>query len=127
MRGVRQPWLPEVKGVERIVQKRKTPEPQLRRFQSIKKFELLYHPFDLQFRLRLHRWLESNFRNKRKQLRELVGHKEYGRIKYYLYPQGRNRWLMQKQVARRMKEKNIYKFRYRLVTSLIKIWDNVRD
>ncbi len=122
-----QPWLPEVKGVEKIVKERKTPEPQIGKYQAIKKFELLHHPFDLKFRGRLNKWLVRLEKNKNIKFRSLVDYNGSRIFRLYLFPQKPNGvWLTQKQVAKIMKKPSTRKFRKQLVTVLLTLWDETR-
>ena len=55
---MRQPWLPKVK-VEKVVDQ-KFPQPKLpKKVKAPRKFEILYHPFDLRFRGRVNKWLSQ--------------------------------------------------------------------
>ncbi|OGM11019.1 hypothetical protein A2Z22_04105 [Candidatus Woesebacteria bacterium RBG_16_34_12] len=123
-------WLPEVKEVkrvEKIKRLRKNPEPRIRKFSAIKKFELLYRPFDLRFRFRLNKWLEKVHQDKILNFYKILGRREYQRIRFYLYPQKNGvKWLTQPQVTKILKENSIHKFRSKLVTSLTKLWSQSR-
>ena len=55
----KQLWLPKLRKVKRIKKKRQAPQPRIRGYRIVKKYELLHRPFDLRFRGKLNKWLEG--------------------------------------------------------------------
>lgn len=127
MDKARQQWLPEVKGVRSVYKNRKTPEPRLRKYAKVKKFEIVYRPLDLQFRFRLGKWFEEIGKKEGVDVLKILGKKEKKRLCLYLTPQGTGKkWLTQKQVSRILGEESEYKFRSFIVVSLCRLWEEVR-
>ena len=98
----------------------------MRKYARVKKFEIVYHPLDLQFRFRLGKWLEE-IEKKGVDIFKIIGKKEKKRLYLYLTPQGNGKkYLTQKQVSLILGEKSEYKFRSHIVVSLCKLWEEVR-
>lgn len=122
MKAIVQPWLPQVK-VEKIKRDRKSPQPKLARFQTVKKYEIMHRPFDLKFRGRINKWL-ARLTEKDVKIHKLLDRKSYQVIRAYFFHQGEKKvWLTQDQVADKIPGINKYKLRNRIVDSLMKIWE----
>ena len=118
-----QPWLPKIEKVEKVGRQRKSPQPQVLRFRSIKRYEILHRPFDLKFRGRLNKWLqrlkanEIPYENKLNPQQEKL-------VKLYLFPQRpKSIWLTQKQVSKKLTPKLKGRLRDNLISTLLVIWE----
>jgi hypothetical protein len=116
-----QPWLPKLQRVRVVEKKRKIPQPQVRRFRPIKKYELLHRPFDLRFRGRINKWLVQQIKTKGLEIKDRFA-------ELYFFPQGpNNEWLTQKELAKELKLTSIYGIRKRLVNYLLEIWEKEKE
>jgi len=118
-----QPWLPKIEKVEKVKRQRKSPQPQVLRFRSIKRYEILHRPFDLKFRGRLNKWLQRLKANEIPYNNKL-NHQQEKLVKLYLFPQGlKNIWLTQKQASKKLSPKLKGRLRDNLVSTLLIIWE----
>ena len=122
-----QPWLPKIEKVEKVGKVRKSPQPQILRFRSIKRYEILHRPFDLKLRGRLNKWLqrleenEISYENK-------LNPQQKKLVKLYLFSQKpKNIWLNQQQVSKRLKPKFKGRLRNNLVSTLLIIWEMAKN
>ena len=121
----RQLRLPSLK-MERIIDE-KFPQPRNAFLKPPKKFELLYHPFNLKFRGRLNKWLVALQNSEKIKLEKILEKESMEVIKLYLFPQGKkSRWLNQDEVLEKLKLNGKKKLRKKLVETLIKIWIGVK-
>lgn len=103
------------------------PQPHVRKFRDIKRYELIYRPFDLRFRGLINKWLEHLRRERGVKYEKIIDEPELEIMTLYLYPQGRNRkWLSQEEVARKVKGIKSRKIRKLLVSSLLQVWNKVK-
>lgn len=127
MNRVIQPWLPEVRKTKKVLFKRKTPQPKIGKFNPPRKFELLYHPFDLRFRGRVHNWLKRLSEVKTLRFNEVLNNLQIKIVKLYFYPQtSENIWLNQDKVLEKVKINNKKKLKKELVGSLLELWYTIR-
>ncbi|MFC1649815.1 hypothetical protein ACFL2C_03845 [Patescibacteria group bacterium] len=112
--------MPRFDRVAVVEKKRKSPEPS-RSSSKMKKFELLHRPFDLKFRGKVSRWLESIERNIGfpKHLEE-----SYALLDLYFKPQ-RKRWLTQAQVCRKLRRKSTRKLSIEMRQTLLVLWHKI--
>lgn len=69
----------------------------------LKWYEIQYHPLDLRFRGRLHRWLKVLLERRKFKLRELLDNYHFKIVSLYLFPQPpRSRWLSQASVMKKL-------------------------
>jgi hypothetical protein len=109
----KQLWLPKLKKVKRIKKKRQTPQPRIRKYRIVKKYELLHRPFDLRFRGKLNKWLEG-FQQK-DDFAEIIN--------LYFFPQKpNNKWLNQEEVIEKTDFTSKKKLRAVLIQALVTIW-----
>lgn len=109
----KQLWLPKLKKVKRIKKKRQAPQPRIRRYRIVKKYELLHRPFDLKFRGNLNKWLEG--------LQQEDDFVEI--INLYFFPQKPdNKWLNQEEVIEKTDFTSKKKLRTALIQALVTIW-----
>jgi hypothetical protein len=128
MASISQPWLPEVKKVEKVVTLRKIPQPRVGKLKRPRKFELLYHPFDLSFRGRLSKWLEKVKASKKMNLDKVLDRESIKIISLYFFPQGKDKkWLNQDEVLRKTGISYKKKLKKELVRILLKIWIKTRN
>jgi hypothetical protein len=120
-----QPWLPKLKGVKKIKKPRKPPQPSVKKFQVIRKYELLHRPFDLRFRGRINKWLEQLVESD-VDIASTLGELETKIIQLYFFPQKR-RWLNQNEVIKKIKGVKLYQLRSKLVAVLLEIWEYSRN
>ena len=103
------------------------PQPHIRKFRDIRRYEFLYRPFDLRFRGLVNKWLEHLKRERGVNYEKIIDEPELEIMTLYLYPQGRNRkWLSQEEVAQRLKEVQSRKIRKLLVTALMRLWRTIK-
>ena len=120
-------WLPKIERVAKTLKSSRTPQPRLGKDRLIKKYELLYRPFDLRFRGKLNLWLESLKTAKKLNLPSTLSKLENKLIELYLLPEPKsNKWLTQKEVRNFLPEISQKKFRKTLVAALIKIWEEAK-
>jgi len=120
-----QPWLPKVNRVERVQRTRKFPQPRGKNAGKIRKYELLYRPFDLRFRGRINAWLVRLIKSEMV-FGEMLTRRQQRIIKLYFFPQ-EGRWLNQKEVVENVKGIKLRKLRRELVETLILIWKGIRN
>ncbi len=114
----KQLWLPKLKKVKRAKKKRQAPQPRIRKYGTIKKYELLHRPFDLRFRGKLNEWLQG--------LQQENDFIEI--INLYFFPQEPdNKWLNQKEVLEKTNGTSKRKLRASLIQTLIEIWLRTKD
>ena len=102
------------------------PQPHVRKFRDIKKYELLYRPFDLKFRGRINKWLVHIKQKSVLHIEKILEEIELKIVNLYLFPQApSNKWLSQEEVAERIKGIKKRKIRNILVNSLISIWSKL--
>ena len=102
------------------------PQPHVRKFRDIKRYELTYRPFDLRFRGLINKWLEHLQRERGFSYEKIIDEPELEIMTLYLYPQGRNRkWLSQKEVAQKVKGMRSRKIRKLLISALMRLWRTV--
>ena len=120
-----QPWLPKVNKVERVQKTRRPPQPRVRNVGKIRRYELLYRPFDLRFRGRINAWLvrlvESGV-----ELGSILTEDQRKMIELYFFPR-KGRWLNQKEVVKIIKGIKLRKLRRELVKALVLIWKGIRN
>ena len=122
-----QPWLPKIEKVERVGRERRTPQPRVLRFRSIKRYEILHRPFDLKFRGRLNKWLQRLKENEIPYGKELNPQQDK-LVELYLFSQKpKNIWLNQQQVSKRLKPKLKGRLRNNLVSTLLIIWGMAKN
>lgn len=118
--SLRQLWLPRLKN--EVVVVKKYPQPRSDLKQRPRKFEILYHPFDLGFRGRIASWLKYLKENGIDYSRVLdeVSTESIG---LYFFSQGvKNEWLTQNEVLERTKVPYKKKLKRVLVDGLMKVW-----
>jgi hypothetical protein len=122
-----QPWLPEVRKTSKVFVKRKIPQPKLGKLNTPRKFELLYHPFDLRFRGRINSWLKRLTDSKELRLDKVLNNLQLKIVRLYFYPQtSKNIWFNQNKVLKKVKITNKKKLKKELVRSLLEIWFTTR-
>lgn len=125
--NTRQLKLPKVKEVKRVKLARRSPQPQVRRYRVIKRFELLHRPFDIRFRGRINKWLVYLSRRGIK-LADIIEKDKLKIIKLYFYPQGSSkRWFNQFEVLDQVKLTSKKKLKSLLVDTLIQIWTSAKN
>jgi hypothetical protein len=118
-----QPWLSKLQGVKVVEKRRKLPQPQVRRFRPIKKYELLHRPFDLRFRGQLNSWLGKVQKQHNFSLDRILDDYQLRIVGLYFFPQPpKNKWLNQTEVIERVGQVSKKKLRAEFVRSLIRIW-----
>ena len=120
-----QPWLPKVNKVERVQKIKKFPQPRVKNVGKIRRYELLYRPFDLRFRGRINAWLISLIKSEVVFNDVLTKHQQE-MVKLYFFPQ-KGKWLNQKEVVENVKEIKLRKLRRELVKALVLIWKGIRN
>lgn len=127
MVNVKQLRLPKFKEVKKVKKIRKLPQPNVSRFRTIKKFELLHRPFDLRFRGKINAWFDRLKEYKDFEVDQVLDGRNQRIVKLYFYAQPPdNRWLNQKEVLEKTKGASRKKLRVALVASLFQIWKNAR-
>lgn len=119
----RQLRLVSLRGVKQVSRSRKPGTPQVSKYIPVKKFEILHHPFDLNFRGRLYRWIDRLKNRKGLEMGSFLSDEDSEAISLYFYPQSRDRWLTQEAVVKRLSTYSKYNIRSRLVQSLLRIWE----
>ena len=123
----RQLQLPKLGKIEKVKRERKFPQPHVGKAKGLKKFEILYRPFDLRFRGKIKNWLE--FLNSRKVINFETALDEIQKkiVNLYFYPQKpEDRWLNQIEVLAKIKLSSKKKLRKSMVNLLVQIWEKVR-
>jgi len=120
-----QPWLPKVSKVERVQKTRKFPQPRVKNVGKIRKYELLYRPFDLRFRGRINTWL-VRLTELEVVFDDMLTKRQQKIIKLYFFPQ-EERWLNQKEVVENVKEIKLRKLRRELVEALVLVWKGIKN
>lgn len=114
-----QPWFPGI-SVPKVKPLRALPKPTKVKARAVRKYEILYRPFDLRFRSLVGKWIEKKY-PKKSELRSRVGNKNYEIIRDYFYPNENGEWINQKSLSKKDKL-SYYKIRKILVGILKYIW-----
>lgn len=123
----RQLRLPKLGKIEKVTRTKKLPQPHIGKIRDIKKFELLYRPFDLRFRGKIKNWLEFLKVRNIVNLEEALDEFPRKIIRLYFYPQKpQERWLNQNEVLLKIKLNSKKKLRKTMVNFLIQIWERAK-
>lgn len=123
--GEQQKVLP---GFEKIIpeEMRRFPQPHEELTGELRWYEILYHPLDLRFRGKLHKWLEVSQRERNFKLKDVLDGYYFKIVSLYLYPQPPgNKWLSQKDVIAIVSGDPKARFKRQLTISMVMIWKKV--
>jgi len=114
-------------GFEKIIPEELQRFPQPHEDTDILKwYEILYHPLDLKFRGRLHKWLNVFLEKRKFKLKELLDNYHFKIVSLYLFPQPpRNRWLSQGSVMKKLVGNSKKRLKKPLTDSMVTIWRKV--
>lgn len=116
-----------LKKINKVEAKSKPPQPHVKKYREIKKYEILHRPFDLKFRGRINKWLIKLEAESGLKFGKLLDRKQLKLIKLYYYPQGRyEKWLSQKEVVTKVPDVKIWKIRDELVGLLMLVWGSTK-
>lgn len=122
--GIEQRWLPSLDGIPVVSKDPKQRQPRLDRSRSLSPTELLTHPLDLNFRGRLHHWLEDTQEQGDFTLEEVLSEHHLRITRLYLFPQPPDgRWFNQSQVMAQVSgDPKTTLFREILLGAIVRIW-----
>ena len=117
-----------LKKINKVEAKSKPPQPHVKKYREIKKYEIFHRPFDLKFKGRINKWLTKLVVETDIKLYKILDKKQHKLIKLYFYPQGRDKeWLSQKDVVKKVPNVKIWKIREELVGALMNIWEETKE
>jgi hypothetical protein len=116
-------WLPTFQDIPSVETKRTSPQPIIENYIPPSPSELNYHPLDLNFRGRLHIWLNDMLINGNFPLNEVLTDTQSQFVSLYLNPQSEtNIWLNQDEVSAQVYgDPKIKYFRNSLMRALVRV------
>lgn len=120
-------WLPKLRGVKRVRQKGRPPQPRVDEFRAIKQYEIFHRPFDLKFRGRINEWLNAIENEGRGRINDTLEANQLRLVRLYFFPrESDSKWLNQDEVLEKIKLGSKKKLKLALISALIRIWKKDR-
>lgn len=115
--------LPGIKGEEVS----RFPQPHVRKFRDIKRYEIAYRPFDLKFRGQINKWLQHQKLARGVAIEKILDEFQLKIVNLYFFPEVKDKkWLNQEEVAGKFKGLKKRKLRKILVNALFGVWKRLK-